>query len=324
MNAALPLDHTASPPALHLVGGDGVPLRVKDQIAHTPSGPVAVPFAKLIFTLSGWARVESPTGEVHLEAGSILTIPPGLECRGFPEGHARTVTFYFHPDYLADQIRWLSLRHPLVHCLHRALDGEPALDSLRLTPAAMRDLTPHLVSLSQSSAGALSDFARLSIASEVFDAVGRLSGQSTGTIPDTGRVPDREVATALTLLRADLSQRWRIDDLARAVALSPSQLSRLFRAQVGLSPAALLRQLRADRMAELLVTTSLPVSEAAAAVGWRDPAFASRSFKQRFGIAPSVYANSCGPRSAKRPIVTADTPLSDSPSTRSATIGGAR
>ncbi|MGO2092754.1 MAG: helix-turn-helix transcriptional regulator [Microbacterium gubbeenense] len=105
-------------------------------------------------------------------------------------------------------------------------------------------------------------------------------------------MPRREIVVATALLRAELDRQWRIEDLAREVAVSPTHLTRLFHAQIGISPAALLRQLRADRLAELLATTNMTISAAGAAVGWHDLSTASRSFKQRYGIPPSAYANS--------------------------------
>ncbi|MGO1316680.1 MAG: AraC family transcriptional regulator, partial [Cellulomonadaceae bacterium] len=235
-----------------LFSGLGPPLAVREQQADSPSGPVVAEAVKVVFGLSGWAHVFSSHGSEILEAGKVLVIPAGVECSGFPLGHARTVTFYLYPEYLADQVRWLSGKHPLVHHLHRALDGDPALHSLQLAPSSMYDLATPLTSLSQSSTGVLGDFALLSIASDVFDAVGRLSGVSSGNVELTSVVPRREVAAAIALLRADLGRSWRMDELAREVAVSPSHLARLFRMQVGVSPAAFLRQLRADRMAELL------------------------------------------------------------------------
>lgn len=264
---------------------------VRDQTAHAPSGRISVPAVKVVFTLSGWAGVQAPFNEALLETGTILTIPANLECQGFPARYARTVTFYLDREYLADQARWLSLSDPLVHHLQRALEGEPRLHPLQLSAAAIRDLTPTLTGLSQFTAD-VSDFARLSMAFDVFDAVGRLSGTHTGSINAARTIPRREVTTAVSLLRSDLARPWGIEELAREVAVSPAHLARLFRAQLGISPAAFLRQLRADRMAELLATTRLTVSEAGAAVGWRDVAMASRSFKQRYGVPPSVYASS--------------------------------
>ncbi|MGO1809727.1 MAG: helix-turn-helix domain-containing protein [Canibacter sp.] len=139
------------------------------------------------------------------------------------------------------------------------------LQHLQIAAPVMRHLTPSLAWIAQRSSEA-----------KIFPA----------------RVPSRrEVLTAIALLRADLGRVWRIDELARKVALSTSQLVRLFKTQVSLSPATFLRILRVDRMAELLATTRLGAAEIATAVGWNDPSVASRAFKQRYGETPSVYAH---------------------------------
>lgn len=281
-------------PETRLFGPGMIPLSVREQTAYGDSGPVVVASVKVVFTISGWARVHSLVGEVFLEPGSILTIPAGVECRGFPYGHARTVTFYFHPEYLADQVRWLSATNPLVHHLHLALEDLPQLHQLQLAASAMRDLAPTLVLIARRRWGKVGSFAMLSMATDIFEAVGRLSGIASGNSEGSlvaGPAPRREVVLAIALLRADLGRAWRIDELASEVALSGSQLARLFRAQIGVSPAALLRQLRADQMAELLATTKLGVAEIATAVGWNDAAVASRAFKQRYGVPPRTYAS---------------------------------
>lgn len=266
------------------------PILAREQTAHSPSGPVSVPRTKLVFTLSGWAEVHSQRGGVQLRQGSILAIPANLKCHGYPVGHMHTVTLYFDPEYLDDQMRWLPIAHPLVHQLRRTVDERNELQPLQLGPEAIRQIKPQLTGLARASSAVLSDFALLSLASDLFDAVGRLSGVSTGGAGATRSAPRQEILTAIELLRANLSHAWTVGALAIAVALSPSHLARLFQAELGISPAAYLRQVRADRMAELLATTSLTVSEAGAAVGWRDPAVASRSFKLRYGVTPRAFA----------------------------------
>lgn len=268
-----------------------LPLRVRDQTAYAPSGPVAVPAVKIVFTISGWARVRSRSGEALLEAGSVLTIPASQCCWGFPAGHARTITLYMQPDFLTDQMPWVPAAHPLVHHLHQALEGDPSLQSLQLSTFGVQELAPLLARLARPLDSGAGNFALLAGVAEVFDALGRLAGASSASAAVADAMPRREVVAAMSLLRSDLSAPWRIETLARAISLSPSQLTRLFRTQVGVSPGAFLNQLRADRMAELLASTSLTVGEVGAAVGWPDPAVASRSFKQRYGIAPSAYAN---------------------------------
>ncbi|MGO2185298.1 MULTISPECIES: AraC family transcriptional regulator [Micrococcales] len=75
-----------------------------------------------------------------------------------------------------------------------------------------------------------------------------MSGQATERCEYTvypGVSPSREIVAAISLLNATLDRGWQIADLASAAALSSSQLTRLFRTQIGVSAAALLRQLRA-------------------------------------------------------------------------------
>lgn len=127
----------------------------------------------------------------------------------------------------------------------------------------------------------------LTIASNVFDTVGRIAGHPTDGEVQAGPelFPRREVIHVTDLMRYTLSRSWRIEELADAVALSRSQLDRLFRSQMGVAPGAYLAQLRADQMAELLTMKDSNVAEAARAVGWRNPTVAARIFKRRYGIA---------------------------------------
>lgn len=97
------------------------------------------------------------------------------------------------------------------------------------------------------------------------------------------------VVTAVGVLRARLADPWTVDELAREVNLSRSQLVRAFDATVGMSPMTYLRQMRVDRMARLLVCTDLSVADAARSVGWSDAFYASRSFHAHYGLSPTEY-----------------------------------
>src|SRR5689334_6940174 len=79
---------------------------------------------------------------------------------------------------------------------------------------------------------------------------------------------------------------FSVADLAMAVNLGPSHLSRLFRKSTGRSPSRYDKDRRLDRARELLLRTCLSVKEVMGLVGWNDPSHFGREFKRRFGVGP--------------------------------------
>jgi signal transduction histidine kinase/DNA-binding response OmpR family regulator/streptogramin lyase len=76
-------------------------------------------------------------------------------------------------------------------------------------------------------------------------------------------------------------------DLSSAVHLSESQLYRKLKAISGKSTAIFIRTVRLKKAKELLETTNLSVSEIGYQVGFNDPAWFSRVFKEEFGFSPT-------------------------------------
>lgn len=97
------------------------------------------------------------------------------------------------------------------------------------------------------------------------------------------------VIMATSALRQRLAVRWTLTSLAEEVHLSRSQLVRAFDATVGMSPMAYLCHTRVERMARLLASTDLSIAEAARAVGWTDPNYASRCFHAEYGLSPTEF-----------------------------------
>ena len=79
-----------------------------------------------------------------------------------------------------------------------------------------------------------------------------------------------------------------VPELARALALSPRQLTRRLKALTGESPGAFLRRVRLGRAAALL-REGATVKEAAAAVGYGSRPQFSRAFRGAFGADPSAF-----------------------------------
>lgn len=78
-----------------------------------------------------------------------------------------------------------------------------------------------------------------------------------------------------------------VEDFAKTVAFSRSQLHRKLKALTGKSPTELIREFRLNRAKELLEEGAGNVSQVAIEVGYSSLSYFTRSFKQAFGISPS-------------------------------------
>lgn len=76
-------------------------------------------------------------------------------------------------------------------------------------------------------------------------------------------------------------------DLAGHINLSESQLYRKLKAISGKSTALFIRSIRLKSARELLTSSTLSISEIAYQVGFNDPAWFSRVFKEEFGVSPT-------------------------------------
>ena len=78
-----------------------------------------------------------------------------------------------------------------------------------------------------------------------------------------------------------------IEALEKKLAMSQMQLYRKLKALTNLTPSLYIRSVRLEKAMELLKTTDLNVSEIAYDVGFNTPAYFSRAFSERYGVAPS-------------------------------------
>lgn len=91
------------------------------------------------------------------------------------------------------------------------------------------------------------------------------------------------------LLEAHFKEHWRVADYARALAVSPTHLSRVVRAATG-APASHLIDARIVREARRhLAFTHLQVASIAYTLGYQDPSLFSRVFARVTGRSPRAY-----------------------------------
>jgi YesN/AraC family two-component response regulator len=79
----------------------------------------------------------------------------------------------------------------------------------------------------------------------------------------------------------------RMDDLGDEIGLSRVQMYRKVKVLTGLSPTELLRQMRLQRAAALLSSTTKTVAEIAFEVGFNTPGYFSKCFKEQYGKQPT-------------------------------------
>ena len=81
----------------------------------------------------------------------------------------------------------------------------------------------------------------------------------------------------------------QVNDLADNMNMSRATLYRRLKQAVDLSPNDFIHQVRMRRSAELLTTTSDSVAQIAYAVGFNNPKYFSKCFRQDFGVSPAEY-----------------------------------
>ncbi len=99
---------------------------------------------------------------------------------------------------------------------------------------------------------------------------------------------DPFVGKALSLMHANPSRNWELNDLARLVGSSRSELAERFPRMVGLPPIQYLAKWRMQ-IASGLLRDNVNIASIAAAVGYGSEASFSRAFKKIVGVPPSIW-----------------------------------
>jgi len=86
-------------------------------------------------------------------------------------------------------------------------------------------------------------------------------------------------------------ENFNVHVLCQEMAMSKSQLYRKFSALTNMSAARYIRKLRMNRARNLLLTTSMNVTEISYEVGVKTLSTFSEIFKAEFGASPSEYLN---------------------------------
>ncbi|MFT4123704.1 MAG: AraC family transcriptional regulator [Microbacteriaceae bacterium] len=283
------------------------PMSAVESVRTKPVCRAVFEQAMIVNVLEGRAIVETADARYELTPGSCLVLGASLWCSIGPNPYVRTWTLYVDEQYLRTQMSWL-LPDPT-----RVLPGfhpsewsgaavvlAPGIEMLRSVESVWRQ-----ISVLDSSDGAEVMAARLTslFARNVELAVPvLLNGGSVGTrpaFPVSGRLALSPLAShvrrAVGLLQTRMADDWTASSLASEIALSRAHLTRLFTSEVGIAPMRFLVETRLTEFTRLIEETDLALAEAARAVGWSDSRVATKWFRKRFGVAPSVFRRDAHP-----------------------------
>lgn len=99
-------------------------------------------------------------------------------------------------------------------------------------------------------------------------------------------VQNSKVLTIIELMEGHLSEPLSLIDIADNVDLSRRQIERLFRQEMGRSPARYYLEIRVDRARHLLIQSSLPVVEIAIACGFVSASHFSKCYREIYNKSP--------------------------------------
>lgn len=263
----------------------------REMCAHTHD------FAEIILLTSGEGDHLTDAGTHRLRPGTLIVLGPHSW-----HSYANTAQLMFTNLYLSGEALELLASTPTLlgglGTLHHQLCTPGAVSVRRLPDADAQKLQQTLATI--AIAPQESVLAQASSLLDVLDHLVTLCHDDTA-IPATPLGHEHALAAgsllrhsprvshAISLFHERIEYPWSLREMGIRLSISPSQLVRAFRAELGEAPMTHLQRLRAERMAYLLRTTDLTIAAAGRAVGWQDPSYASRRFSAHWGLSPLAY-----------------------------------
>lgn len=230
----------------------------------------------ITYTLAGEGCYRLADRDIVCRSGDVVLLGPGTPHHYATHTSAEPWDFYWSHFWPRDQwAGWLQLPEP-VRGLHLVSIEEEGV-RMRVARCWAQLLT---------DSRSVSPW-QVALALNMLEEIVLLLAQQQAH--ETTLTKDSRVEHVLHYLNQHFHQPISVDALAAAVALSPSRLAHLFKAQTGNSIIATLLAIRLRHAARLLRFTALGVQEIAQQVGFPSVFYFSRCFKTHYGQSPSAY-----------------------------------
>ena len=172
------------------------------------------------------------------------------------------------------QIYYICSRITIKKSNTRPLDAEPALHSAAIVPIASEYLNT------------------IRLANDIFtleQAVMQMFLTLKLSLQDTAGIQGQLTEKAMQYIEENIAADLSLEQLADALHISASHLSRTFKKATGLSLTDYINQLRITKAKELLRGTDIYIYAISEMVGYHDATYFSSMFKKLVGVSPSEY-----------------------------------
>ncbi|MDR1833832.1 MAG: AraC family transcriptional regulator, partial [Propionibacteriaceae bacterium] len=101
------------------------------------------------------------------------------------------------------------------------------------------------------------------------------------------------IRKTIAYVRANYARRVTLTEAAKEVWMSPSHLSTVFSAEMGMGFSEYVREFRIEKAKELLLGNT-PIAEVAAATGFSDQSYFTKVFTKQAGVSPAQFRRQAG------------------------------
>ncbi len=257
---------------------DEFPLAVIWLTDHPDLGLHTHDFTELVLVLGGSARHMTEEGEYLIHPGDVFVIPPGV-AHGYTECdrlNLPNTSLMGFPGYRA-----LFTLEPAFRSRHE-FKGR-----LHLPPHKCREMTQLMTELQEELWHHKDGFHFICL-TLLMQIVGQLSRIYTEVETSTSRSFLR-LGRVLQHIESHYADDLKLEDLAKAAAMSTRTLQRCFQETFAMSPIHFLNRLRVGNACKKLLRSNSTITEVAESVGIVDSNYFSRLFQQLVGTSPSDY-----------------------------------
>jgi len=262
------------------------PMRAHGGLTVSAHGGLALLDRADLIVVPGWRGVDAPVPEALCkrlrrawERGARLaSICSGafvLAATGLLDGRRATTHWRYE--------KALTQLYPSIDVDARVLYVEEERLLTSAGSAAGIDLMLHVVRGDFGAAAANRVARRLVMPAH------RSGGQAQFVETPVMKDREGELAGLLDTVRTNLKKEWRVESMARSVAMSNRNFQRRFTESTGATPARWLAQVRIDEARRLLETSRHSIERVADLTGFGSPQVMREHFRKNVGISPSEY-----------------------------------